>query len=58
MLATKSVRFFAKYAATDPVKFSDMVRRRLIERFSETPGGLAATCFRAVNYEIDLTCTA
>ena len=54
MLASKSVRFFAKYAATDPLKFSDMVRRRLVERFSETPGGVAATRFRAVNYEIDM----
>jgi FkbM family methyltransferase len=55
MIASKSVRFFAKYAASDPVKFSDMVRRRMIERFSSAPAGIAATRFRnKVNYEIDL----
>jgi FkbM family methyltransferase len=54
MVASKSVRFFAKYAASDPVKFSDMVRRRMIERFSAAPPGVAATRFRKVNYEIDL----
>jgi FkbM family methyltransferase len=55
MIASKSVRFFAKYAASDPVKFSDMVRRRMIEHFSTAPAGIAATRFRnRVNYEIDL----
>ena len=55
MIASKSVRFFAKYAASDPVKFSDMVRRHMIERFSAAPAGVAATRFRnRVNYEIDL----
>jgi FkbM family methyltransferase len=55
MIASKSVRFFAKYAASDPVKFSDMVRRHMIERFSAAPAGIAATRFRnRVNYEIDL----
>jgi FkbM family methyltransferase len=54
MIASKTVRFFAKYAASDPMKFSDMVRRRMIERFSTTPGGIAATRFRSVKYEINM----
>ncbi|MCK9908877.1 FkbM family methyltransferase [Microbacteriaceae bacterium K1510] len=54
MFASKSARFFGKYAASDPIKFPDMVRRRLIERFSATPEGLVATNFRAVKYEIDM----
>lgn len=54
MVATKTVRFFAKYAAGDPFKFSDMVRRRLIEQFSKVPDGVVANRFRSVNYEVDL----
>jgi FkbM family methyltransferase len=54
MVAAKTFRFFAKYAASDPMKFSDMVRRRMIERFSATPDGMAATRFRSVEYEINM----
>jgi FkbM family methyltransferase len=55
MFASKSARFFGKYAASDPIKFPDMVRRRLIERFSAPPAGLVATNFRSVKYEIDMS---
>lgn len=54
MFASKSARFFGKYAASDPIKFPDMVRRRLVERFSAPPAGLVATNFRSVKYEIDM----
>lgn len=54
MFASKSARFFGKYAASDPIRFPDMVRRRLVERFSATPEGVVATNFRSVKYEIDM----
>jgi len=55
MVAAKSLRFFAKYASSDPVKFVDIVRRRTIEQLSTPPAGVAQTHFGAVNYEIDLS---
>jgi len=54
MIASKTARFFAKYAANDPVKFSDMLRRHMVERLSTPPGGIAATRFHKVRYELDM----
>ena len=55
MLSEKTVRFFLNYAKSDPVKFTDMVRRRAIEQFSSVPKGVASTKFGGVEYEIDLS---
>jgi FkbM family methyltransferase len=53
MIATKTIRFFGKYAASDPLKFSDMVRRRVIEHLAAPPHGVVVRRFRGVKYEID-----
>lgn len=55
MLARKTVRFLAKYAASDPLKLPDMVRRRAIEQFTAPPACVATTHFDDVRYEIDLS---
>ncbi len=50
MFATKTIRFFARYAASDPLKFTDMVRRHVIERYSRMPDGLAGTRVSAASH--------
>lgn len=55
MVAGKTVRFFGRYAASDPLKFADMVRRRVIERLARPPEGVATVRFRGTNYEIDMS---
>jgi FkbM family methyltransferase len=53
MVTGKTVRFFGNFAASDPLKFADMVRRHVIERFAKAPEGVATVRFRGINYEID-----
>jgi FkbM family methyltransferase len=55
MLAAKTVRFFLRYAADDPLRFANMVRRRAVERFMTAPSGVAVTRFGEVDYGIDLS---
>ena len=55
MIAAKSVRFFLRYAADDPLRFAGMLRRRAIERFSTPPAGAVTTRFGEVDYDIDLS---
>jgi FkbM family methyltransferase len=55
MIAAKSVRFFLRYAADDPLRFAGMLRRRAIERFSTPPSGTVTTRFGEVDYGIDLS---
>lgn len=55
MIAAKSVRFFLRYAADDPLRFVGMLRRRAIERLSTAPSGTATTRFGEVDYGIDLS---
>jgi FkbM family methyltransferase len=55
MFSEKTVRFYLKYAASDPLKFADIVRRRAIEQFAAPPKQLAMTRFNGVRYEIDLS---
>lgn len=58
-IPAKTVRFFLKYASSDPFKFVDVVRRRAIEEFASAPAGIAAIRFPGVNgginYEVDLS---
>lgn len=55
MIAPKSAGFLLKYALSDPLKFADMVRRRVIEQCRRAPTGLAVTHFDGVHYEIDMS---
>ncbi len=55
MIAGKTVRFFGNFAASDPLKFADMVRRHIIERLAKAPEGIATVRFRGINYEIDMS---
>src|SRR5258708_23874925 len=55
MIAAKSVRFFMRYAADDPMRFMHMVRRRAVERFATPPSGTAIVRFGDVDYGIDLS---
>jgi FkbM family methyltransferase len=55
MIAAKTVRFSARYAANDPVKFLKMIRRRAIERFATPPLGVVTARFGDVRYEIDMS---
>jgi FkbM family methyltransferase len=55
MIAAKSVRFFLRYAADDPLRFAGMLRRRAIERFSTPPAGAVTTRFGDVDYDVDLS---
>jgi FkbM family methyltransferase len=55
MLAAKSVRFFLRYAADDPLRFAGMLRRRAVERFSTPPTGAVTTRFGDVDYRVDLS---
>ena len=55
MPSEKTVRFFLNYAKSDPLKFVDMLRRRVIEQYSTAPGGVALTRFDRVKYEIDMS---
>lgn len=58
-IPAKTIRFFLKYASSDPIKFVDVVRRRAIEQFARAPEGVAAIRFPGVNggigYEVDLS---
>src|SRR6202035_2964330 len=53
--ASKSVRFFLRYAADDPVRFAGMIRRRAVEHFATPPSGMAVIRFGEVDYGIDLS---
>jgi FkbM family methyltransferase len=55
MIAAKSVRFFLRYAADDPLRFAGMLRRHAVERFSTPPSGAVTTRFGEVDYGIDLS---
>jgi len=55
MIAAKSVRFFLRYAADDPLRFAGMLRRRAVERFSTPPSGTVTTRFGEVDYGVDLS---
>jgi FkbM family methyltransferase len=55
MIAAKTVRFFLRYAANDPLKFIGMVRRHVVERFAERPSGVVNIRFGDVSYEIDMS---
>jgi FkbM family methyltransferase len=55
MIAAKSVRFFLRYAADDPLRFAGMLRRRAVERFSTPPAGAVTTRFGEVDYGVDLS---
>jgi len=55
MVAAKSVRFFLRYAADDPLRFAGMIRRRAIEEFATSPTGPATVHFGEVDYGIDLS---
>jgi FkbM family methyltransferase len=55
MIAAKSVRFFLRYAADDPLRFAGMLRRHAIERFSTPPSGAVTTRFGEIDYGVDLS---
>jgi FkbM family methyltransferase len=55
MIAAKSMRFFLRYAADDPLRFAGMVRRRAVEQFAKPPAGPAIAHFGEVDYGIDLS---
>jgi FkbM family methyltransferase len=55
MIAPKSIRFFLRYALSDPLTFPDIVRRRIIEQLGTAPTGTAVSRFGDVRYEIDMS---
>jgi FkbM family methyltransferase len=55
MVAAKTVRFFLRYAADDPLRFASMMRRRAIESFATAPSGATVARFGEVDYGIDLS---
>ncbi|MBU6462985.1 MAG: FkbM family methyltransferase [Bradyrhizobium sp.] len=55
MMATKTARFLAKFAASAPLKLVDVVRRRAIEQLSSAPSHIATTSFNGVQFELDMS---
>lgn len=54
MLSTKSFHL-ARYAASDPIKFVEFIRRRAGEYLFTPPQGVAVTRFGEIEYEVDLS---
>jgi FkbM family methyltransferase len=55
MIAMKTVRFFSKYASSDPLRLADILRRRAIKQFAPAPSKIATTRFGGVKYELDMS---
>ena len=55
MIAAKTVRFYSRYATSDPLGFYDIIRRRLVEAVSRDTGLAAVTRFGEVRFEVDLS---